>query len=185
VTFLAMSYDIAGFTFASYVPVAEHHWSAGAVSALFIGAGGVGLPGWWLGGELADRYGRRVAAGVFFVGLTVAELVFFLGGSLALWPAFAAMVFCQGGKTTVLRAWATELFPTSVRGAAAGWITAAGTVGGTCGLALAGALAPQVGGIARALAIIASAGVLAALVAFVWLPETRARELETIAPEVA
>ena len=125
------------------------------------------------------------AAGIFFVGLTAAELAFFLGGSAVLWPAFAAMVFCQGGKTTVVRAWATELFPTSVRGAAAGWITAAGMVGGTCGLAIAGALAPRVGGIGPALAVIASAGVLAAIAAFLWLPETKGRELEAIAPEVA
>ncbi len=95
------------------------------------------------------------------------------------------MVFCQGGKTTVLRAWATELFPTSIRGAAAGWITAAGTVGGTCGLTLAGALAPRVGGIGPALAVIASAGVLAAVAAFLWLPETKGRELEVTAPEMA
>jgi len=185
VTFLAMSYDVAGFTFASYVPVSVYHWSPAAVSAMFIGAGGIGLPGWWVGGTLADRSGRRTAAGIFFVGLTVAELTFFLGGSATLWPAFAAMVFCQGGKTTVVRAWATELFPTSVRGAAAGWITAAGMVGGTCGLAIAGALAPRVGGIGPALAVIASAGVLAAIAAFLWLPETKGRELEAIAPEVA
>jgi len=185
VTFLAMSYDVAAFTFASYVPVAEYHWSPAAVSALFIGAGGIGLPGWWVGGTLADRYGRRVAAGIFFIGLTIAEVAFFLGGSRALWPAFAAMVFCQGGKTTVVRAWATELFPTSIRGAAAGWITAAGMVGGTCGLTLAGALAPMVGGIAPALAVIASAGVLAAVAAFLWLPETKGHELEVIAPEMA
>ena len=43
----------------------------------------------------------------------------------------------------------------------------------------------MVGGIAPALAVIASAGVLAAVAAFLWLPETKGHELEVIAPEMA
>ncbi len=117
------------------------------------------------------------------LGLTAAELLFFLGGPPALWPGFAAMVFFQGGKMTVIRTWAAELFPTNFRGAAAGWLTAAGAVGGVTGLALAGVLAPRVGGIHVALAIIAGAGVLAAGAVVAWLPETRGMELDAIAPE--
>ncbi len=155
------------------------------VSAMFIVAGGLGLPGWWLGGRLADRRGRRVAATVFFLGLSVAEVAFYLGGPAALWPAFAAMVFCQGGKITVLRSWATELFPTSFRGTAASWLAAAGTLGGMAGLELASVLVRPLGGIAPALALISVAGVLAAIGSWVWLPETRGLELESAAPEVA
>ncbi|MEB2286253.1 MAG: hypothetical protein B6D46_11605 [Polyangiaceae bacterium UTPRO1] len=170
---LAMSYDVAAFAFATYVPVARHGWSAAQVSAMFIGAGACGLPGWSVGGLLADRYGRRPIAVIFLLGLTAAELLFFLGGRRALWPGFAAMVFFQGGKMTIIRAWAAELFPTSFRGAAAGWLTAAGAAGGMGGLAAAGALARAAGGIDVALAIGSSAGVLAAAAVFAWLPETR------------
>jgi len=184
VAFLAMSYDIAGFSFATYVPITRYGWSPGMVSAMFIVAGGLGLPGWWLGGRLADRRGRRLAATVFFLGLSVAEVAFYLGGPAALWPAFAAMVFCQGGKITVLRSWATELFPTNFRGAAAGWLTVAGTLGGMAGLALTGGLEHALG-LGPALALIASAGVAATLASHLWLPETRGLELEVIAPEVA
>jgi putative MFS transporter len=185
VCFLAMSYNVAGFAFATYVPITSYGWTPGMVSAMFIVAGGLGLPGWWLGGRLADRRGRRLAAAVFFLGLTVSEVAFYLGGSAALWPAFGAMVFCQGGQITVLRSWATELFPTNFRGAATGWLTVAGTLGGMAGLALAGALEHALGGIAPALALIASAGVAATIAAQLWLPETRGLELEAIAPEVA
>jgi len=185
VVFLAMSYDIAGFSFATYVPIARYGWSAAAVSAMFIVAGGVGLPGWWIGGRLADRYGRRRVAVVFFLGLALGEVAFYLGGPRALWPGFALMVFCQGGKITVLRAWATELFPTSFRGAAAAWTAASGTCGGMAGLALAGVLEPRLGGIAPALGVVAGAGALAALASYAWLPETRGLELEAIAPEAA
>jgi len=185
VTFLAMSYDIAGFAFSSYVPINEYGWSPASVSALIVIAGGLGLPGWWLGGRLADRRGRRVAATCFFLGLTAAELAFYLLGPHALWPAFAAMVFCQGGKITVLRSWATELFPTNFRGSASGWLSAAGTLGGIAGLGLAGALVPVLGGIGPALAAISGAGVLATLVALRWLPETMGLELEASAPDLA
>jgi predicted MFS family arabinose efflux permease len=183
VMFLGMTYDLAGFGFVTYLPLQVYRWSPATTSALVIVAGGLGLPGWWLGGRMADRFGRRGAATLFLLGLTAAEVAFYLGGPGALWPAFAAMVFCQGGKVTVLRSWSTELFPTSFRGAAAGWLTGSQTLGGMAGLAVAGALAPAVGGIAPALAWVAGAGIAAAGVAHLCLPETRGLELESIAPE--
>ncbi len=182
---LAMSYDIAAFAFVTYVPATLYGASAAEVSAMFIVAGAFGLPGWSLGGVLADRHGRRPIGMLFLLGLTAAELLFFLGGRWALWPGFAAMVFFQGGKMTIIRAWAAELFPTSFRGAAAGWLTAAGALGGVGGLALAGALASVLGGIHHALAVVSFAGVLAAATVAAWLPETRGLDLETSAPEAA
>jgi AAHS family 3-hydroxyphenylpropionic acid transporter len=180
---LAMSYDVAAFAFVTYVPVTLYGWSPAQVSAMFIGAGLFGLPGWSLGGMLADRHGRRPIGVLFLIGLTLGELLFFLGGRWALWPGFAMIVFFQGGKMTIIRAWAAELFPTSFRGAAAGWLTAAGAVGGMGGLALAGALAKPLGGIHFALAVVSLAGVLAAAAVAAWLPETRGLDLETAAPE--
>src|SRR5262249_30176014 len=112
VAFLAMSYDVAGFAFTAYVPIAGHGWSPAATSAMIIVAGGLGLPGWWVGGALADRIGRRPCAVVLLIGLSIAEAIFFQLGPAGLWPGFTAMVFCQSGKTAVLRAWSTELFPT-------------------------------------------------------------------------
>lgn len=181
---LAMSYDVAAFAFVTYLPITQYGWSAGEASAMFIVAGGLGLPGWALGGVLADRYGRRPIGALFLCGLTAAELLFFLGGARALWPGFAAIVFFQGGKMTIVRAWAAELFPTSFRGAAAGWLIAAGAVGGVAGLFTAGALAPHTGGIAGALAVVSLAGVVAAVVVLAYLPETRGLELEASAPEI-
>jgi MFS family permease len=82
----------------------------------------------------------------------------------------------------VLRTWTTELFPTAWRASASSWLSAAATLGGISGLALAGTLAPRVGGIGPALALVAGAGVLAAAGSLM-LPETRGLELETIAPD--
>jgi MFS family permease len=180
---LGMSYDLAAFAFSAYVPMQEHGWSAGATSAMIVLGGGLGLPGWWIGGRLADARGRRLTAVVSLVGLSLAELAFFLGPAAALWPAFGAMVFCAGAKTAVFRSWATELFPTSVRGTTAGWLSAGATVGGMAGFVGAGLLAPAVGGIGPALALVALAGPAAAVAAWTGLPETKGLELETIAPE--
>ena len=81
VAFLAMSYDVAGFAFTAYLPISEHGWSPAATSAMIIIAGGLGLPGWWVGGEVADRLGRRPGAILFLLGLTAAEMVFFRLGT--------------------------------------------------------------------------------------------------------
>lgn len=180
--FLAMSYDVAGFAFTAYLPMTAHGWSPAATSTMLIVAGGLGLPGWWIGGALADRIGRRPCAAVFLLGLTVAEAAFFLLGPAALWPGFAGMVLCQSAKTAVIRAWSTELFPTAWRASAASWLAAAATLGGIAGLTVAGALAAGLGGIAPAVTVVAGGGVLAAATALL-LPETRGRELEAIAPD--
>src|SRR5262249_62098956 len=114
--------------------------------------------------------------------LTGAETVFFRLGASGLWTGFGTMVFFQSGKTAILRAWMTELFPTAWRASASSWLSAAATLGGISGLALAGALAPRVGGIGRALALVAVAALLAAA-GSVLLPQTRGLELEALAPE--
>jgi len=181
--FLAMSYDVAGFAFTSYVPVTKHGWSPAAVSAMIVVAGGIGLPGWMVGGELADRLGRRPAAALFLLGLAGAEMLFFLGGEHALWVAFGLMVFCQAGKMTVLRTWMTELFPTSVRGTTTAWVTVGGTLGGMVGLAAAGRIEAALGDIGVALSIVAGASVVVASLATLLLPETSGLELEMVAPE--
>ena len=183
VFFLGMSYDVAGFAFTAFWPMSRHGWSAARTSALIIVAGGIGLPGFWVGGRLTDRMGRRRSAALFLVGLALAEAAFFLGGSGALWPSFTAMVFCQAGKTTVLRSWAPELFPTSLRGTASSQLTAGGVLGAMAGLAAAGALGAGLADMGLGITLVAIAGLAAAVLAYACLPETGGLELEAASPE--
>jgi len=183
VFFLGMSYDVAGFAFTAFWPMSRHGWSAARTSALIIVAGGIGLPGFWVGGRLTDRMGRRRSAALFLVGLALAEAAFFLGGSGALWPSFTAMVFCQAGKTTVLRSWAPELFPTSLRATASSQLAAGGVLGAMAGLAAAGALGAALADMGLAITLVATAGVAAAVLAYTCLPETGGVELEVASPE--
>src|SRR5438067_4934048 len=183
VFFLGMSYDLAGFAFTAFWPMSRHGWSAARTSALIVVAGGAGLPGFWFGGRLTDRVGRRRSAALFLVGLAAAEAVFFLGGPGALWPSFTAMVFCQAGKTTVLRSWAPELFPTSLRATASSQLAAGGVLGAMAGLAAAGALGAALADMGLAITLVATAGVAAAVLAYTCLPETGGVELEVASPE--
>lgn len=180
VLFLGTTYEVAAFGFATYFPMTRYAWSPAQASAMLVVAGGAGLPGWWLGGLLADTLGRRATAVFFLVGLTVAEITFFLGGESCLWPGFALMNFCQGGKTIALRAWTTELFPTDIRATTAAWTSAAATAGGMAGFAAVGVLTQTTGALAPALATLAATG-LAAATFCTLLPETRGLELEAIA----
>jgi len=49
-------------------------------------------------------------------------------------------VFCETAAQVIIRAFSTELFPTSHRGTAAGWIAFVQALGWSIGLWLAGAL---------------------------------------------
>ena len=75
-----------------------------------------------------------------------------------------------------------ELFPTSVRATAAGWLLAAGVIGAVGGLVAFGRLADVLASFGGAALLVAAPVVLASLV-FARLPETRGRELEQTAPE--
>ena len=88
------------------------------------------------------------------------------------------MALASSAGLVPLRAVATELFPTRLRGAMSGAMAlaaAAALVGANFCVAL---LAALLGGIAPAASVAATAMLPAALVFLVFLPETRGMELE-------
>jgi MFS family permease len=84
----------------------------------------------------------------------------------------------------VIRALSTELFPTSHRSAAAGWLSFVSTLGAAAGLVLVGLGTRAPGDLAQMISLLAFA-VLIASVFLLLLPETNRRELEAISPEDA
>jgi MFS family permease len=95
-------------------------------------------------------------------------------------PAFAALVFTEAGVTISINALGTELFPTHLRATAKSWITNAGILGATAGLAIVGALSERAGGAAAVIALLAIVPMFAAPLLFA-VRETRGEELETLA----
>jgi predicted MFS family arabinose efflux permease len=141
--------------------------------------GGFGIIGNVVGGRLGDRRGRRRVGAMFFGVYPAAAWLFYQGPELSLPLAFALIVFFGTAGGVVLRTLATELFPTSYRASASGWLAFIQTLGWTLGLLLLGIDDHDTVGIARFIAQLSLAVLLGGL-AILLLPETSRRELEEI-----
>jgi MFS family permease len=151
--------------------------SSAVTGALVVAAGVTGLAGLLLGRFLSDRLGRRPTGSVALVLLAGAGMLTYSGTVPALAVGYPLGVLMGTIFGTPAIALGTELFPTSVRAAVAGWLVVAGVVGATSGLLLAGAVADASGSFTEALAVVCVPGGLMAVL-FALLPETRGVELE-------
>jgi len=132
-------------------------------------------------GYVADRIGRRNAFLAYFLGAVVCVPVFLLienSGAMLAFGAIMALVgtgFYSGFGPTF-----AELFPTEIRAFAQGFIYNTGRATSALAPAMVGFLANSYG---VGLAMVGTAGfyLLAAIIVFFFLPETRGRELESAA----
>jgi MFS family permease len=156
--------------------------SPGQMAVLVLVAGPAGLIGLLVGRIAADQVGRRVTAAAAMILLGVGGIIAYNDGPTHLIIGYllaivaAAAVIPSGGALD------SEIFPTSIRATAAGWVAAAAVAGSVAGLAVFGILADATGTFrAAAITVCLPAILLAAL--YRWLPETRGLELERSAPE--
>lgn len=136
-----------------------------------------------VGGRIADVSGRRrVGAVGLFVGVGATVAVFLsVGWPLWAWSVVAAVL----GAATLpaLGVYGPELFPTSLRGRANGFIALSGVMGSAAGLVAAGVLSDRLGGLGPALALLAAGPAVLIVLVLVAYPETAHRELEELNPE--
>ncbi|WP_165491799.1 MFS transporter [Egibacter rhizosphaerae] len=152
------------------------------MSGLVLAAGPVGLVGLVVGRFVADRLGRRAAAASTMALAAVMAVVAYSDGFLAFAVGYLTSIVAMSAYTPAGGALDTEVFPTSVRSTAGGWLAASGVVGSVLGLFGFGVLVDVTGSFApAALLVCGPAAVLALLYGL--LPETRGRELEETAPE--
>lgn len=175
---------ISVFSFASYFTQTAHGWAPWQYSLMLVASGGIGIVGNIVAGRLGDRHGRRKVGISAFLAYPLAAIAFYQGPGWLLPLCFAAIVFSSSAGEVVVRAFSTELFPTSQRGASAGWLTLLQA----CGLIVGPLLVSD--GVHRGEPLTAMIGLLAGVVflagLMVWLlPETRARELEELSVEEA
>lgn len=180
--FLTSAGAIGFFQYTSLFVQKAHGWSPAGYSGLVMAGGMIGVLGSIFGGRGSDRYGRRR---IGFAGLVFAPLfafAFFFGPESTLVPAWGLFVFCSSAGDVVLRALSAELFPTSHRGTATGWLMLVQTLGWTVGLLIVGVATESMDDLSRTITSLSLVIVIAGLT-LLTVPETHQQELESISDE--
>jgi MFS transporter, putative metabolite:H+ symporter len=183
VTFLnAMGGTPAGLFQSKYLQEV-HAWTPADVSMLIFAGGAVGILGGAVGGHLSDHLGRRMVGAIFIAFAPVVGVVFFNTSGLAMVAAWTATLFGQTAGSAILNAFSAELFPTSYRSTANSAIAVAATLGGSAGLMLESWLYDMTNTHWRAVSLLMSASILAAIGVALLFPETAGAELDAVSPE--
>jgi MFS transporter, putative metabolite:H+ symporter len=159
-------------------------------NAMLLIAGLPAIPLMVIAGALSDRYGRRVVGCSLAAVAAIGSLgQFWLpGGALALLPWMTLGVVGGLGAFPVLATYGAELFPTSLRGLASSWTTAAGVAGRTASLGLAAVLLNLTASSGSSQSWTATAltvGPLSAIaIIALTFPDTHGRELEETSGEL-
>jgi MFS family permease len=169
----------AAYNLSAYFVQDVHGWEPGQYSLMLLAAGTVGILGHPFAGRFADDRGRRLVGFCFYASLPLLAFAFYTAPGWLLPFVWVPMVFSLTGGITIGRALSTELFPTSFRGTASGFLQLVDTLGAAAGLFLISALTPPDGSAVPAVRIVVWLALLAA-VAVLLLPETGRRELEEI-----
>ena len=170
----------------AYYAERERGFTSGEVAFFIICAYGLGCVGYYLCGRFMERFGRRPTAMVYAVGAIIFVSALFQVTSKPL--AFVCLllgVFFGLGMSPVMSAFATELFPTEIRGQAAAWIRNVFEIAGyVLGPAVVGILGDHtnglIGNIGDTVSLLMLIQVPTLWLIWRYLPETKGRELEDI-----
>ena len=174
--------EVSAFQFTGYYAQRAHGWSPGDYSLMVILGGGVGIVGNIVAGRLGDRIGRRQVGALFLALIPLWATIYYNGPSRALPIGFAGFVFCATAAGVIVRAFSTELFPTSHRGTSTGWAQLLQVLGWALGLWLVGLGSETLNDLAVRTSWLACTTIGAAVL-LLTLPETRQKELESLSIE--
>ncbi|HET7531397.1 MAG TPA: MFS transporter [Mycobacteriales bacterium] len=172
-----------GTVFAVDFMQTERGLSSSAANLLLVGAGAVALPVLTLAGRLSDQVGRRRVAAGGLVVQAVGLMVFFVlaHGALQLGLALGLTYVGLFAAWTTGNAFAVEVFPTALRGAASASSSMAKLVGQSASFALAAALLTATHRTSTTIEVLVVGLLAAAVIIAVALPETSRRELTDVA----
>lgn len=153
------------------------------ISAMVLAAGVTGLAGLVMGSWLADRMGRRPTSALAMTAMAGLGVLTYSGSRPGVVAGFVLSVLASATFAPAIGALSNELFPTSVRASAAGWLVGAGVLGAVGGLLAFGAVADATSRFGVA-ALVTFLPALAAVSLLGLLPETRGREPEDLWPGI-
>ena len=169
----------SGFYYASDLAQNTYGWS-GRFTLIVITAGVFGIVGFFLGGHVSDRVGRKPMVLLANVLAVAGTILIFTGQRGLFVPGFYLDAAAGACFVTVTLAYVAELFPTELRATLSSVVIACQVAAGSLGLALLGALSGVVS-ISLAMMILGGS-LLASLLLLRHLPETRGRDLIHLGP---
>lgn len=167
----------------------ERGFTSLQVSIYIISAYGLGCIGYYVCGRAMERFGRRPTALVYFAGGIVFSIVLFqVSGAVISFFALLLAVFFGLGMGPVMGSFATELFPTAIRGQAAAWIRNWFEIAGyVFGPALVGVLGDHstgaIGNIGDTVTLLMVLQLPTLWLVWRYMPETKGLELEDVMAE--
>lgn len=160
----------------------QRHLSASAASLTLVASGAVAIPVLLLAGSLSDRIGRKpvVCSSLVLAVVGVACFFYAAHGELALLLSLAVVYAGVFGSWPTGSGFGAELFPTSLRALGSSFGNGAKYLGQSISFLLAGGLIGGAGSLARSSMILSAGPLLAAVLIWLYFPETGGRELEDI-----
>jgi MFS family permease len=180
--FLAAAFTSVGLAFATERLVDDLGLATGTAVAISLAGGVIGVVGFFAGGRMADKWGRRPT--------TVIALLAAVAGGIGLfwlsqpWQLVVSVVVSSFGSFAVVPARSAhraELFPTEIRATAQTASTNLAMLGSTTGL-LVGTLTIDTIGLSETITGL-GLGALAAAALTLCLPETLGQDLEAVDPD--
>ena len=158
-------------------------FSAARISAFTLLTSTPAAIGIVLGGRVADVRGRRVLGAVAIAGGAIATVLMFTvdGWSMWMWAVVGSVI--GASAVPIIGVYRAELFPTGMRGRAAGVVDLVALCGSAIGLVVVGWLADEWDGFAGPIALLSIGPLVVAALVLVAFPETAHRSLEDINPE--
>jgi MFS family permease len=183
--FLLALFAAPSFQFQNDFLRQERGFSAARISLFVLLTNTPAAIGIVAGGRLADVRGRRVVGAIGVAGGIIATMIMFVvtGWPMWMWSIVGGII----GAMTVpaLGVYRPELFPTGLRGKAAGILQVITVCGSATGLIFVGQLADRWGSFAGPIAIVGLVALSVAVLVLVAFPETAQRSLEELNPEDA
>lgn len=157
-------------------------YSAGGISLFTLATGTPASIGLIIGGQLADKVGRKRLIAICTPLSTACVVGAFLVSGPTMWGLSLVGGFSAAMAYPAYAVYRTELFPTGNRGTANGLVTATALLSGSIGIVVVGHLLDRGVSFGVLIAGTAVGQLIAAYIAFRHYPETAHLELEQLNP---